>query len=67
MVGTERGRKSNTICTTKYGKADGLSRFPLAALAETDEDYAKCFYFEQFQTVPVTVFLSTECIYSLKL
>ena len=40
--------------TTKHGNADGLSRLPLPALAESDEDYAECFYFEQFQTLPVT-------------
>ena len=36
------------------GNDDGLSRLPLPALAEIDEDYAKCFYFEQFQSLPVT-------------
>ena len=40
--------------TTKRGNADGLSRLPLPALAEINEDYAECFYFEQFQTFPVT-------------
>ena len=40
--------------TTKHGNADGLSRLPLPALAEIDKDYAECFYFEQFQTLPVT-------------
>ena len=40
--------------TTKHGNADSLSRLPLPALAEIDEDYAECFYFEQFQTLPVT-------------
>ena len=39
---------------TKHGNADGLSRLPLPALAEIDEDYTECFYFEQFQTLPVT-------------
>ena len=32
------------------GNAVGLSRLPLPALAEIIEDYAECFYFEQFQT-----------------
>ena len=27
---------------------------PLPALAEIDDDYAECFYFEPFQTLPVT-------------
>ena len=40
--------------TTKHGNADVLSRLPLPALAEIDEDYAECFYFEQFQTLPAT-------------
>ena len=40
--------------TTKHGNADGLSRLPLPALTEIDKDYAECFYFEQFQTLPVT-------------
>ena len=40
--------------TTKHGNADGLSRLPLPALAEIDEDYAECFYFKQFRTLPVT-------------
>ena len=39
--------------TNKHGNAGGLSRLPLPALAEIDEDYAECFYFEQFQTLPV--------------
>ena len=39
--------------TTKHGNADGLSRLPLPALAEIDEDYAECFYFKQFRTFPV--------------
>ena len=40
--------------TTKHGNADGLSRLPFPALAEIDEDYTECFYFEQFQTLPIT-------------
>ena len=40
--------------TNKYNNVDGLSRLPLPALAEIDEDYAECFYFEQFRTLLVT-------------
>ena len=40
--------------TNKHGNTDGLSRLRLPALAEIDGYYAECFYFEQFQTLPVT-------------
>ena len=46
-------RLSIACSTTKHGYADGLSRLPLLAFPENHEDYAECFYFKQFQTLPV--------------
>ena len=40
--------------TARHGNANGLSRLPLSAIAENDEDYTECFYSEQFQTLSVT-------------
>ena len=40
--------------TAKHTNADSLSRLPLPNVMEGDEDYADCFYCEQFQTLPVT-------------
>ena len=40
--------------TKKHANADSLSRLPLAVEAETDDDYADCFYCEPFEKLPVT-------------
>ena len=40
--------------TKKHANADSLSRFPLAVEAETDDDYADCFYCEPFEKLSVT-------------
>jgi len=40
--------------TAKHCNADGLSRLPLPEVVDKDEDYADCFYCEQFQKLPVT-------------